>query len=130
MSNNNPIPVNEIEALKCFDKVDSVKKMGILKLSNRKYLSQCVNVSKLRGYDIFLKTFSPDAHTKSIVYELLDMTECIGCAEKFPYEIMLLDDAEEKYCQPCWDDLSPIFQEEYRKFKEEENIESDGYIPL
>lgn len=45
--------------------------------------------------------------------------ECIGCSHKFNYEEMEEDDAGERYCQPCWDELSPIFQEEYRKMNEE-----------
>ena len=76
------------------------------------------------GYNHFVSICFPDHYSKEIVKEMLDLTECIGCSEKFPYDDMQQDDACEKYCQPCWDELSPIFQEEYRQMIAEN--ESDG----
>lgn len=39
----------------------------------------------------------------------IEIKECIGCSEKFDIETMKTDDAEEKYCVPCWNELSPKF---------------------
>lgn len=44
----------------------------------------------------------------------IDIVECIGCDKKFDAEFMEEDDAGEKYCIPCWEELSPIMKEEAR----------------
>lgn len=53
----------------------------------------------------------------------IDILECIGCSQKFDSEFMEEDDAGEKYCQPCWDELSPIFHNEYEEMKPKGEID-------
>lgn len=125
MSDTNPIPADTISELDCMKGVDKIKKTSILKLDNRKRLANFVNITRLKGFNHFVDICFPDYYSKEIVKEMLDLTECIGCSEKFPYEDMKQDDAGEKYCQPCWDDLSPIFQEEYRQMMEEQEAEDN-----
>lgn len=123
MSDINPIPADTIEALDCMNGVSGIKLKCILKLDNRKKLANFVNIARQNGFDHFVSICFPDYHSKEIIKELLDFTKCIGCGEKFPYDNMETDDAGERYCQPCWDEFSPIFQEEHRKAVEEQERE-------
>lgn len=49
--------------------------------------------------------------------------ECIGCDEFFDMETMQEDSVGERYCQKCWDELSPIMQAEYEELKAKGEIE-------
>lgn len=46
----------------------------------------------------------------------IDIVECIGCSQKLDSAIMEEDDAGEKYCSECWEELSPIMAKEYKEF--------------
>lgn len=122
MSDINPIPADTIESLDCIKSVDKIKKTSIMKLDNRKKLANFVNIARANGYDHFVSICFPDHYSKEIVKEMLDFTTCIGCDEKFPYDDMQQDDAGEKYCKPCLDELSPIFQED----SEEEDLQESN----
>lgn len=52
-----------------------------------------------------------------------DIVECIGCSQKFDSEFMEEDDANEKYCQECWEELSPIMAQEYDELKAKDEID-------
>ncbi|TDE53772.1 ASCH domain-containing protein [Flavobacterium sp. GT3P67] len=52
-----------------------------------------------------------------------DIMECIGCSQKFDSEFMEEDDANEKYCQECWEVLSPIMKQEAKEIEESEFCE-------
>jgi hypothetical protein len=119
MSSLNPITADTVSSIDYFKGMDSIKQKCLLKLDNRKKLANFINIAKLKGWDYFVSTCFPDYHNREIVKELLDFTECIGCSEKFPYDVMVQDAACENYCQKCWDYLSPIMAEEHRKFEEE-----------
>ena len=53
----------------------------------------------------------------------IDIVECIGCSQKFNSEEMEEDDACEKYCHECWQELSPIMQQEYLDLKAKGEID-------
>lgn len=56
----------------------------------------------------------------------IEIVECIGCGQKFDYDTMKTDDAEEKYCIECWNELSPLFAKESIECKHEHITRSDG----
>lgn len=43
----------------------------------------------------------------------IDIVECIGCSQKFDYELMNEDSVGEKYCSECEKILFPIMKMEY-----------------
>ncbi len=42
-----------------------------------------------------------------------DIEECIGCSEKFDFQIMQQDNAGENYCPECASEMFPIMKAEY-----------------
>lgn len=51
-----------------------------------------------------------------------DLQECLGCDNHFDIETMLCDDDSNWFCQPCYDELSPVWEAEYKEAVER------GYI--
>jgi hypothetical protein len=52
-----------------------------------------------------------------------DIVKCIGCSQKFDSETMEEDAGGEKFCTECWNELSPIMQQEYKELKAKGEID-------
>lgn len=46
-------------------------------------------------------------------FDRQDMDTCIGCDQKFDFQVMTQDDAGENYCPECWKHFEPILQADY-----------------
>lgn len=59
--------------------------------------------------------------------EKIDYEECIGCSQKFDYELMKQDNADENYCQECYDVMMPIMKAEYDEMVKNGEIDETNY---
>lgn len=57
-----------------------------------------------------------------------DIMECIGCSQKFDSEFMEEDDSNEKYCQECWEELSPIMIKETKECNDRDKLSEFGKV--
>lgn len=56
----------------------------------------------------------------------IDLEECIGCSEKFDYEIMEKDNSDENYCPDCAKEMFPIMKAEYDEMVKNGEIDEEN----
>jgi len=54
-----------------------------------------------------------------------DLQECLGCGDNFDIEIMVTDSDSNWFCQQCYDELSPLWEAEYKELVERGEIDPE-----
>lgn len=114
----NPLPVYKDDKgtiVSCWELSDE----EIEQIKTNKYLWLSVMTFNQPLQPLFLTTNKED------ILNPIELEECIGCSEKFNYEIMEQDNSNENYCPECAKEMFPVMKAEYEEMVRNGEIEEE-----
>lgn len=105
--------IQQIQNTKAYGQLEPFQQNLIINRKNRLQVEDAIIQARNMGYDTWAASSPMPNAWKAIVEEIYNYEACTSCEKLFDMETMATDSGDNYFCQPCYDVLAPVMQQEY-----------------